>query len=196
MTNKELACQKCTDLWLRSAARHLEDEQFFIDFAVEKCTVDPNKTVRPDSRGYLQATFPDMRHPDTVLDVIEIYHPMMAVVTACHDEKIRIISTQLKRIIGILDTGHQTGIRQLDYTPFHGASLLSVGYESFFNLWEMDNSLSFGKTSQDTPNKFSLVSSPVVAARFMGSSVFVASIDTMYTVKIWNYKEQQCLQSL
>ena len=53
----------------------------------------------------------------------------------------------------------------------------------------MDNSLSFGKTSQDTPNKFSLVSSPVVAARFLCSSVFVASIDTMYTVKIWNYKE-------
>lgn len=52
-----------------------------------------------------------MKHPDTVLDCIEIYHPMMAIVTACHDEKIRIISTTLKRIIGILDSGHQTGIR-------------------------------------------------------------------------------------
>ena len=55
-------------------------------------------------------TFPDMKHPDTVLDVIEIYHPMKAVVTACHDEKIRIISMELKRTIGILDR-HETGIR-------------------------------------------------------------------------------------
>lgn len=51
-----------------------------------------------------------MKHPDTVLDVIEIYHPMKAVVTACHDEKIRIISMELKRTIGILDR-HETGIR-------------------------------------------------------------------------------------
>ena len=60
----------------------------------------------------------------------------------------------------------------------------------------MDNSLSFGKTAQDQAVKFELVASPVVAARFLGSSVFIASIDTTYTVKIWNYKEHQCLQSL
>ena len=59
----------------------------------------------------MKPSFPDMRHPDTILDVIEVIHPMQAVVTACHDEKIRIISTKLRRIIGVLDSGHKTGIR-------------------------------------------------------------------------------------
>jgi hypothetical protein len=37
-----------------------------------------------------------------------------------------------------LDTAHTFGIRQLDFTPFHGGSLLSVGYEVSFNVWNID----------------------------------------------------------
>lgn len=89
--------------------------------------------------------FEHMNHRDDVKDVKEMYHPFLALITACYDGKMRIISTKQRRVVGILHSGHDTGIRQLDYTPYHGGSLISIGYESYYNLWEMDNSLSFGK---------------------------------------------------
>ena len=102
----------------------------------------------------------------------------------------------MQRCIGILQSGHSTGIRQIDYTPYHGASILSVGYECFFNLWEIDNSLSFGKQMQDLPTKFTLLTSPCISARFLGQSVFAVAIDSQFVVKIWNYKKHTPMQSL
>ena len=117
---------------------------------------------------YLVEPFEHMNHRDDVKDVKEIYHPFLAIITASHDGKLRIISIKLRRIIGILHTGHSTGIRQIDYTPYHRASILSVGYESYFNLWELDNSQSFGKQMQELPTKFQMISNPVIAAKFLG----------------------------
>ena len=63
-------------------------------------------------------------------------------------------------------------------------------------MWEMDNSLSFGKQMQDMPTKFTLVTSPCMAARFLGQSVFAVAIDSQFVVKIWNYKKNITMQSL
>ena len=41
---------------------------------------------------------------------------------------------------------------------------------------------------QDEPTKFTLVSSPCIAAKFLGQTVFAVAIDSMSCVKIWNYK--------
>lgn len=60
---------------------------------------------------YLEEPFDHMGHRDDVKDVREMYHPFMAIITACHDGKLRIISTAMKRIVGILHAGHSTGIR-------------------------------------------------------------------------------------
>lgn len=81
-----------------------------------------------------------MDHRDDVKDVKEMQHPFLAIITACHDGKLRIISTKMKRIVGILHSGHSTGVRQIDYTPYHGAAIISTGYENYFNVWEIDNS--------------------------------------------------------
>lgn len=137
-----------------------------------------------------------MNHRDDVKDVKEIFHPFLAIVTACHDGKLRIIDTKLRRIIGIILSGHATGIRQIDYTPYHGASILSVGYETYFNLWTMDDSTSFAKQMQEVPTKFTLVSSPCISARFLGRSVFAVAIDSVFCVKIWNYKQHTLMQTL
>ena len=143
-------CADCQVFWNRSrgnqsgvndTGEHQIERPFveeFDDFGEKKLSEDS------DLR-YLVEPFDHMNHRDDVKDVKEIYHPYLAIITACHDGKLRIISTKLRRAIGILHTGHTTGIRQIDYTPYHGASILSVGYECYFNLWEMDNSLSFGK---------------------------------------------------
>ena len=135
-----------------------------------------------------------MNHRDDVKDVREIYHPFLAIITACHDGKLRVIdAVHMRRVIGILHSGHATGIRQIDYTPYHGAAIISSGYESFFNLWEIDNSVSFAKQMKDMATKFTLVSHPCIAARFLGRSVFCAAVDSQFLVKIWDYKKRELM---
>ena len=92
-----------------------------------------------------------MEHPDTILDAIEIYYPFLAIATGCIDGKIRVISLVNKIIQAEVSIGHITGIRQLDFTPFHGAYMISVGFEVYFNVWSLQSSLTFGKTGKDIP---------------------------------------------
>ena len=49
---------------------------------------------------------------------------------------------------------------------------------------------------KDMATKFSLVSHPCIAARFLGRSVFCAAVDSQFLVKIWNYKKRELMQSL
>ena len=53
ITNRELNCEKCTNLWLRSAGNHFDNEQFFIDFAVEKCSIESTVNGRTELKGYV-----------------------------------------------------------------------------------------------------------------------------------------------
>ena len=41
-----------------------------------------------------------------------------------------------------------------------------------------------------------MVQSACISARFLGSSVFVAAVDSIFTIKIWNYKTNTLIQSL
>ena len=133
----------------------MDFDSFNLDLVIEKPFVENEIDAldgghtkdygQDDNLRYLMKPFEDLTHIDDVKDVVEIYFPFKAVVTACHDGKVRIIDMKLRRQVGMLDSGHKTGIRRLDYTPFHGGAMTTVGYESFFNLWEMDGSLSFGK---------------------------------------------------
>lgn len=117
--------------------------------------------------------------------------PYQAIITGCHDGRISLISKELNRVVGVLETGHQTGIRQLDYTPYHGGALISVGYEQFFNVWEMESSASFGKRAKEMPKQLKMIYYPVVAAKFLGNTFYVACVDQVNTVKIYNYKSQE-----
>ena len=49
---------------------------------------------------------------------------------------------------------------------------------------------------QEHPTKFTMISSPCVSARFLGQSVFVVAIDTMFCIKIWDYKKNILMQSI
>jgi len=135
-----------------------------------------------------------MIHPKGIQDVIEMYQPFKGVITSCLDGKIRMFDIEQHRQIGLFSGFHETGVKQLDFTPYHGAALLSVGHEVYFNLWEIESSLSFGKTGNEVPVKLNSISAPVVGARFLSESFFIASVDTLGTVKIWNSKTHNCIQ--
>ena len=69
--------------------------------------------------------------------MVEVHFPILAVAVACLDRKVRIINLTSKTVFDNkqLNEVHKLGVRQLDYTPFHGGALLSVGYEIEFNVW-------------------------------------------------------------
>ena len=90
---------------------------------------------KPDR--FLKTKFEDL-FGDSVRDVIEVHYPALSVVVACHDAKVRVIKLDTKTVVGVLDTAHSYGVRQLDFTPFNGGALLSIGYEVYFNVWILD----------------------------------------------------------
>ena len=120
--------------------------------------------------------------------MIELHYPILAIVVASLDRKVRIIKLQSKTVLDSkkLNEAHKLGVRQLDYTPYHGGSLLSVGYEIEFNVWQMDRTQSFPK-SMSIPIKINNISAPVIAARFLEDTFFIASIDGIHQLKIWDY---------
>jgi hypothetical protein len=60
----------------------------------------------------------------------------------------------------------------------------------------MEGSMSFGKRKQEFSKRMSMVNHPVAAARFLGSTFFVAAVDQANTVKIYNYKTSEVVQSM
>ena len=121
--------------------------------------------------------------------MVEVHFPILAIIVACLDRKVRIIKLDTKQCLDELSEVHKLGVRQLDYTPFHGGALLSVGYEIEFNVWQMDRTQSFPKTSSKPIklNNISASAAPVVGARFLEDTFFCASIDSLCSLKIWDF---------
>jgi len=86
----------------------------------------------------LLASFED--HEEEIMDVCEILSPL-AIATASFDRTIRIYNLQDKIPLGILKE-HKTGVRSLNYSPFFGGNILSVGHESYINVWSPEGSIS------------------------------------------------------
>ena len=78
-------------------------------------------------------------HTKTILDVCEIKSPLL-MATACMDKYIRLISMREKRVEGIF-SGHETGVRQLDYTNYFDGFIVSVGYECDARIWVLEGGM-------------------------------------------------------
>ena len=94
LSNREMVCPDCQQAWLRSRGEPADQgehmvERPFVDVYDEFGDLKPRD---PDLR-YVLEPFEHMDHRDDVKDVREIYHPYLALITACHDGKLRIIST-------------------------------------------------------------------------------------------------------
>jgi hypothetical protein len=55
----------------------------------------------------------------------------------------------------------------------------------------MESSASFGKRQKEIPKQLKMINYPVVAAKFLGNTFYVACVDQVNTVKIYNYKTQE-----
>ena len=102
-------CMKCTNLYFprkdgKSMQHIYENSSNYVErpFNAENQQDSTFSYLQPHQDYYV---FNDM-----ILDCIEINYPYMSIFTACHDGKIRIFVQSLKRIVGSLETGHQTGI--------------------------------------------------------------------------------------
>jgi hypothetical protein len=87
-------CKNCNTKWLSGY-----DKNYFI----EQANVTEYKIELPTR--YTKTEFKDL-FKDTIKDVIEITYPILAVVVACHDAKIRFLKMETKQCMAELDTVH------------------------------------------------------------------------------------------
>lgn len=152
-------------------------------------------------------------HPDVIVDLCEIHSPML-IATASLDKRIRLISLQEKKVIGEF-TGHLKGVRQLDYTSFMDGFILSVGHETYVNVWTLEggmgaiqstytqSSISRGtaaggkaKQMSNLVGRLSKGNNLMKFARFLHNSSFCTSVDEKFVCKLWNFTNQQLLQTI
>lgn len=145
-------------------------------------------------------------HTDVIMDVCEIQAPLL-IATACLDKLIRLISLQEQKEIGKF-SGHLKGVRQLDYTNYMDGYILSVGHESFVNVWTLDggrgaiqSSVSLGKQkkSKHLSNLYGKLAKGhnlMKYARFLHNSSFCATVDEKFVCKLWKFTTMELLQSI
>lgn len=145
-------------------------------------------------------------HSDVIMDVCEIQSPLL-IATASLDKLIRLISLKEQKVIGKF-SGHLKGVRQLDYTSYMDGYILSVGHESFVNVWTLDggmgaiqSSISLGKQKKSKHlsnfyGKLAKGHNLIKYARFLHNSSFCTTIDEKFVCKLWKFTTQELLQSI
>lgn len=88
--------------------------------------------------------------------------------------------------IGVLKE-HKKGVRSLNYSPFHGGNILSVGHENYVNVWSPEGSI-----NRSHIGKLEGHNSPVVCAKFINQTPFCVSVDEKMNVRIWDIRTLQC----
>ena len=129
----------------------------------------------------------EFKHPDTIMDVIEIYSPHL-LATAWMDHKFRLISLKEQNIIAIYHE-HKTGIRKLSYCHLYNSWVASVGHENYINVWSPEISL-----YKAYLGKLEGHSSTVVDSQFIDQTPFLVSMDIKENVRIWDIRTMDCLQ--
>ena len=69
------------------------------------------------------------------MDLIEISVPYLAIVTVSIDRILRCFRDQ--RLLW--QVTEENCLKQVDYTPLFGASLLVVGFSCYFTVWDIQN---------------------------------------------------------
>ena len=153
----------------------------------------------------------DLQHQDTICDMCEIASPQL-VVTACLDKIVRLFQLQEKKLIGVF-SGHNKGVRQLDYTNYHDGYLISLASENFANVWSLEggmgaiqssvnidsNKRKGGKTSSTSSNlngKLKNGNNIIKYVRFLPNSPYCASIDDKLNFKMWDFTKCEAMQTI
>jgi len=140
---------------------------------------------RGSSADCLLASFSD--HEEEVMDVCEVHSPL-CIATASFDRTIRIYNLQDKTPMGILKE-HKTGVRSLDYSPYHGGNILSVAHENYINVWSPEGSI-----SRSHVGKLEGHNAPVACAKFINKTPFCVSVDDRVCARVWDIRHLQCQQ--
>jgi len=121
------------------------------------------------------------------MDIVEIDSPL-CVATCSLDATIILFSLLEGSQIRVIHGDHRNGVRRLAYSPVLGGYLVSVGYEVTASVWAPESVVSdnfLGKLKGHTK--------PVVEGTFIGRSPFLATVDKVNTVRIWDIKSFACL---
>lgn len=101
------------------------------DNLIRQWNISPNVSIP-------QVGEPIKLHNDNITDIIEIMAPL-CIATASLDRTIVMYDLKNKEVLRRLNDGHITGIKKLCYVENFGGQLISLGFETFVNVWGPEN---------------------------------------------------------
>lgn len=84
-----------------------------------------------------------------------------------------------------------SGVRSLSYTPEFGGNLLSCGYNNYINVWSPESSL-----SKAYMGKLDGHNGIVLSCKVFTRNPNCISIDDKFTIKIWDVRNFNCIQTI
>lgn len=84
-----------------------------------------------------------------------------------------------------------SGVRSLSYTPEFGGNLLSCGYSNYINVWSPESSL-----SKAYMGKLDGHNGIVLSCKVFTRNPNCISIDDKFTIKIWDIRNFDCIQTI
>lgn len=130
-------------------------------------------------------------HGGEIMDVVEIQEPFCIAVASYNDIDRGVI--MLYNLVDKCSIGklveHKTHVRRLCYNQKFGGTLLSIGSENYINVWTPNVSITRAHSG-----KLFGHSIPVVDAKFIHTTPFIASVDFKLNVRLWDQRNLSCLQ--
>lgn len=90
-----------------------------------------------------------------------------------------------------LEGSKKSGVRHLSYTTESGGNLLSVGFQSYINVWSPDTSL-----SKSFVGRLEGHSGIVVDCKTVGNTPYCVSVDDKFNIRVWDLRSFLTIQMI
>lgn len=145
---------------------------------------------------YQKVTF--KAHKDNITDIISISSSNL-VASSSLDGLIKLwdandfeLVTELKDVsVFDVDGSKKSGVRHLSYTTESGGNMLSVGFQSYINVWSPDTSL-----SKSFVGRLEGHSGIVVDCKTVGNTPYCVSVDDKFNIRVWDLRSFLTIQMI
>ena len=123
-----------------------------------------------------------IKHTDEITDCVEILNPL-CIATCSLDQSIVLWDVEQNEILTRITDYHEKGIRVLCYQKENGGNMISIGNETYANVWtpeslvsDMHNGRLIGHTKS------------IIDGKFLNNAPFFITIDISNLIIIWDIK--------
>ena len=126
-------------------------------------------------------------HTDDVTDCVEILNPM-CIATCSLDQSIILYDVEHNEELIKISDNHEKGVRILCYQRENGGNLVSIGNETFANVWSPESLVHDMFAGKLKGHK-----KAIVDGKFLNIAPYFVTLDILKIIMIWDIKTKQCV---